>query len=450
MYNKFIDYDLDLESAVLGIFMLEPATFGACYNLVTEDCFYSDPHKQVFLAIKSVFDKGSPVDLITVTRDFYSRKVLEIDGYPAAYTLTKMVIGVCNSAHLETWCVLLRELAAKRLMIAVTSSGFQADDVLDGANEIEKKLKKILDVRVSDDWLDGSQIALRLTKKMEQGNDRASGIKTPYETVNHLNGGFKSGMVIVLGARPSVGKSAIAGQIAVHAAVLGHKVGIISLEMEAVDVFARLASADSAVEFYKIDRNLLHEEMQRKKVMESLSKLSSLPVYFSDTAQVNIHDIRAKADKLRRKHGLDFLIIDYLQLIEPESSKNSNREQEISKISRGIKLLAMTQKIPILLLAQLNREAADKEPELHHLRESGSIEQDADVVMFLHRAKDDTGMMGEESKLLIRKWRNGSPAEIPLRFEKETMRFIDPAAIQQPDLQRDNPYAGIRKTDIPF
>ena len=132
-------------------------------------------------------------------------------------------------------------------------------------------------------------------------------------------------------------------------------------------------------------------------------------------------DIRAKAEKLKTKHGLDILFIDYLQLVEPETNKTRNREQEVSAISRGIKLLAMHLKIPIVILAQLNREAADKEPELWHLRESGSIEQDADVVMFLHRAKGEDH--SNTAKLLVRKWRNGCTMEVGLRFERETMRF---------------------------
>jgi replicative DNA helicase len=427
-YTKHIDYDPELESSVLGIFLLEPSSFGASYNLVSEDCFYEAGHLKVYKMIKAMFDKGAPIDLITVTRAFYDSKVLEIDGYTTGYYLTGFVIGVCSSAHLDYWLIKLRELAARRLMVSVTSSGFTSDDVLENATDIENKLKKILDVRVSDDWLDSSQVALKLLKKMETNTGEIPGILTPFATLNRLNGGLRSGNLVVLGARPSVGKSAIAGQIAVYAARLGYKVGIISLEMEDADVYARLASSDSTVEFYKIDRNLLREEMDRKKVMDSIANLSALPIFFSDRAQVNIHDVRAKADKLKRKHGIDLLIIDYLQLMESESTKNGNREQEISKMSRGLKLMAMSGGYVSLALAQLNRDAAEKEPELHHLRESGAIEQDADIVMFLHRAKDDTGAMADEGKLLVRKWRNGAPTEIQLKFNAETMTFTEPGA----------------------
>lgn len=432
-YQQFVDYDHGLEAAVLGVFLLEPSSFGATYNLLTEDCFHSQYHLQTYQVLKSLFDKSYPVDLVTVTREYYDRKILDVDGYPTAYYLTNMMVNVVSSAHLDIWCIKLRELAARRLMVAVTSSGFEDGDVLDGASEIEKKLKKILDVRVSDDWSDSSQVAIKLSKRMEQVGDVA-GIPSPFDTLNRLNGGFRPGNVVVLGARPGVGKSALGGQVGIHAAKLGFKVGFMSLEMEDVDNYARMVSAESGVDFYKIDRNMIKDEQERVRVISSMSNLSTLPIFFSDAAQVNIHDIRAKADKLKRKHGLDLLIIDYLQLVETESTKNSNREQEISKISRGIKTMAMTSKYPILVLAQLNRDAADKEPELHHLRESGSIEQDADIVMFIHRAKDDTGSMSDEAKLLVRKWRNGAPTELALRFHKETMKFHEPGAFTIQDI----------------
>ena len=262
------------------------------------------------------------------------------------------------------------------------------------------------------------------------------GVSTSLTSLDRLNGKFRDTNLIVIGARPSVGKSAFMGRIATHAAFEGKTVGIISLEMEDKDILARSVSAESEVDFWRIDRNKFEqEEEQRNSVYKTIGKLSTLPIYFSDTAQVGMTDIRAKAERLKQRHGVDLLIIDYLQLVEPENASNRNREQEVSKISRGLKLLAMNMKIPVIILAQLNRQSAetgDKKPQLHHLRESGSIEQDADVVMFLHRdwvsgiKVDESGDSTEyQADLLVRKWRNGGPCDIKLGFHGPTMKFTE-------------------------
>lgn len=475
MLKPNLDYDYNLESAVLGICIAEPDAFGCHFHLLSDECFYKQDHQEIFKALTSLFKEGYPIDQFSVCRFFYGKNILSFkqSGEVAAFVM-ELMHGVFSSAHMEYWCCMLRELAMKRLMLIITHGGYKEGDVFDSAKDIEDKLKKVMEIRTTDDWLHISQVGIKQVKQMEsRDGNTLPGITTSINVLDRLNGGLRAGNLIVIGARPSVGKSAFMGRIAVHAAFKGCKVGIISLEMEDTAIFTRMASADSEVPFYKIDRNDLREEQQRNKVYNTISSLSTLPIYFSDTAQVNSWDIRAKAEKLKRKHGLDILIVDYLQLIEADEKKGQNREQEVAKISRGMKLLAKSLNIPVVLLAQLNRqvnEKGDNKPQLHHLRESGSIEQDADVVMFLHRecllgnVSDKDGASTEfQADLLVRKWRNGAPVEIKIGFEPEQMRFYDLEAenMKQTKEYFDKPSAGITRSypissqdgkdnDVPF
>ncbi|MES2212833.1 MAG: DnaB-like helicase C-terminal domain-containing protein, partial [Pseudomonadota bacterium] len=414
---------------------------------------------EVYKGISHLFKEGHPIDLFTVSRYFFDRKILEFkDAGQISYFLCTLMQGVNSSAHLEFWCLKLRELSAQRIMLTLTHSGLKSGDIFDAARDIDAKIKKALEIKTTDDWAHISTVGIKTVNQIESRDaNTIPGISTSINTLDTLNGGFRNGDLVIIGARPSVGKSAFMGRIATYAAAKGSIVGIISLEMEDTAIFTRMVSAESETEFYKIDRNNMKEAEQRAKVYASISTLSTLPIYFSDTAQVNAWDIRAKAEKLKRKHGLDILIVDYLQLIEPESNGKTIREQEVAKISRNMKLLAKTLQIPVIVLAQLNRAAADKKdskPELHHLRESGSIEQDADVVMFLHRdfmagvVQNAAGESTEkEADLLVRKWRNGAPMEIKLGFEPEQMRFIDPDKVKPhfEDKPPGNPQAGFQR-----
>lgn len=410
MFKKFIDYDPDLEESVLGIFLIEPLTFGACYGIVSEDCFYEQKHLLVYNEIEEYWKAGGQIDLLTISRRFYEKGILEIAGHNTSYFLSGLTRSVVSSSHIESWCLFLRELGAKRLMIEATTSGMgKGENVFESAELIKNKIQKALEIKATNDWLNVSNVSQQLleniTNAAENGN---SGLSTGFGTLDKANGGFKPGNMVVVAARPGMGKSAFMGKIAKELAMKNKRVGVMSLEMPAADVFARIVSAESGIPFWKIDKGLVTDEDNQNKINESLSRLSHLPIFFSETAKVNSFDIRAKAEKLQRKNGLDILFIDYLQLIDSDESKNKTRENQVSSISRAIKLLAMDLKIPVVILAQLNRQAANDKPELHHLRESGAIEQDADVVMFIHRdweagkqVNEDGGSTENEADLLI-------------------------------------------------
>lgn len=466
MFRNLIDYDLEMEEKVLGVFLMEPLAYASVISILREECFYGERSKEVYKAIKYCYEEGYGIDYLVVQNYFYQKKILQISGENIAYITTCFMSGVVTSAHLVTWCLLLRQLAANRLMFQFKNSGSLKGDVFEEAVEMEERIREIMQVKLTDDWVHISQVALKLDKHMREVKEHGvMGVTTSIDQLDGMNGAFRNTNLIVIGARPSVGKSAFMGRIATYAAFKGKTVGIISLEMEDKDIFARNIAADADVDFWRIDRNNFHqEEEQRDKVYDAMRKLSKLPIYFSDTAQVGLTDIRAKAERIKTRHGVDLLIIDYLQLIEPENVNNRNREQEVSKICRGLKLLAMNMKIPIIILAQLNRQAEEKvnkKPELHHLRESGSIEQDADVVMFLHRdwqsgiKEDEHGNSTEyQADLLIRKWRNGATGDIKLGFHGPTMKFTEiplgaisgSATVSKPP---DKPNAGFQNARLP-
>jgi replicative DNA helicase len=457
-YRKGVDYDLEMEAAVLGICILDPIAYGSVLQILCEECFYSNDHLYIYQQIDKMHKEGYPIDILTLTHNIRkSGKEYMESNDNVGYFIANLTFGVYNSAHLETWCLILREKAANREMINLKTSGYVGDDVFESAGLIKERLNKILDVRYVDDWKTITQVAKEAeTEIKERALDPNNLLTTTFATVDSVNGGFRAGNLIILAARPSVGKSALLGRLATRNASLGKKVGIISLEMENTSIYTRLVSFESDVNFSQIDRDTL-EGRQRKVVYETIHKMDKYPIYFSDTASVNSQDIRSKVEKLKKKYGCDILFIDYLQLIETPNERGKSREQEVAKISKEMKALARTMQIPIVLLAQVNRAAMDKgdsKPQLHHLRESGSIEADADIVMFLHRdwlvgkTTDAEGRSTEkEAHLLIRKWRNGAPFEMKIGFEPSIMKFYELEGetihLVSPEPEQQNPSAGI-------
>lgn len=437
VYQPFTDYDTELEKSVLGVCLVEPRAYSKVHGVLTPDCFYEEAHRKIFTAMQQVWEHGLPIDLLTVTRELLDKEITTIKNEDTPYYVATLCRHVVNGSHLQQWCLMLRELAARRMMIHLTTHRFHGDDVLQGAEQINSSLQQALQMRRADDWQDASTAALALTQHMDDVlTQDAVGITTGFPTLDNLNGGFRGGQLIVIGARPSVGKSALMGGMALNAARQGKKVGIMSLEMPAKDLFGRMVSRETGVDFAELDRYGVYEEEKRDRITQSITGMSALPLYFSDAAQCTIHDIRAKAEQLKSRHGLDMLLLDYLQLVE-ETDTYRSREQGIAQVSRGLKMLAMNLEIPVIALSQLNRSSehrADKRPTMADLRESGAIEQDADIVMLLHRDwrsgiyQDEMGNSTQhQADLIICKWRNGNPQDLKLHFEAETMSFSEAA-----------------------
>ena len=261
------------------------------------------------------------------------------------------------------------------------------------------------------------------------------GVTTGFPTLDKFTGGFQQGGMYIVGARPSVGKSAFMNSMVLGAANVGKNVAVISLEMQNRAISARISSLVTEVEYWRINRNRMIDEQQAQYFYEQISKMAELPIKISDTAEVNIGDIKAKIARLKQNGEVDILFIDYLQLIEADDENGRNREREVAKISRSIKLMAKQFDIPVVILCQLNRlseQGVDKKPKLYNLRESGSLEQDADGVLLLHRdwqsgiKADENGNSTErEADIIIAKWRDGEVTEYKVGFDGAKMKFFE-------------------------
>lgn len=441
---KDIHYCKSLEYAVLGACLLEKQALGRTYGIITKNCFYFSDNQAVYETMIEMWNRNIPIDIITVCLNMVDKGIKLAAGNTDWY-MVELTNAVVSSANLEYHCFRLNEMWRKREIFKLTQSG--TDNSIgskEQMNLINEKLNSILQGEIKKDWTSMDELMIELLQHHE---DIKAGkkimITTGIKALDKENGGFSPGQMIVIGARPAVGKSSLMGKIALAQAMQGFKVGIISLEMNNVDIASRLTSLDTDIEFWRIHRNLFADQSQAERFYNIINtKTANLPIYISDKTKVDIAEIKAKAAKLKHKHGLDVLMIDYIQLVEGGANqKNQNRENEVSRISRGIKLLAMEMQIPVIVLCQLNRNVTtrkgkDRYPHLSDLRESGSLEQDPDVVLMLHRdwmsgtLQNESGFSTEfEADLLAVKWRNGAMCHVQLEFDPPKMKFKDKSGL---------------------
>lgn len=437
-YRPGINMHEEMERAVLGAMLLEKTAIARVISILDENCFYYPINKLIFVYMKKMWDRSEAIDCLTL-HHFVCRSEGErdYDGFHIGYWITNCIKDVVSTAHLEQHSILLRRMYVDRELIALTTQG------TDGSKDLDERIKSLQDellnlslIKTADDWLDMSAMMVNLSQHMDKVRDLSMiGITTGFKGIDRVTGGLMPGQLVIVGARPSVGKSAFMGKMVLHAAMSGKHVGIVSLEMESTQVAGRILSLDTDIEFWRIYKAKLADQQQSDTMYQRMAEMANLPIKISDKTQVSISDIKAKAIQLIHRKELDILFIDYLQLMEGETTKNSNREQEIGKISRGLKLLAMEYKIPVVALCQLNRQSearSDKRPRLSDLRESGNIEQDADGVILLHRDwmsgifVDSNGESTENSaNAIISKWRNGELADISLKWDGAKMKFYE-------------------------
>ncbi len=444
MYQKNIHYSPGLERAILGATMIEKSAFGRIFGSIDKDCFYHVGHQIVFESIEFMYKNGMPIDFLTVT-DYVMRvkNIRAIDDDNSDYFIAKLTNDVVGTGHLEYHTHIVKTLWMERQLIRLTHGGGKLEGpVRSQIYEIQKKLQALQEKTTEHDWVDMTQMMVDLYRHQEEMRKTGGiGMPTGFSMLDRENGGFHPGQLVVIGARPSVGKSALLGSIAMGMAVKGKTVGIVSLEMSNVEIAARLAALDTNTDFNVLFRGLYRDVDETDKVYQRIGEhTSTLPIYVSDKTKVSVPEIRSKAEKLKQLHGLDCLMIDYLQLVNVSDtySKNRNRENEIAEMSRGCKIMAKEMGVPVVLLCQLNREVTKRKgeeryPQLSDLRESGAIEQDADVVMFLHRdfmagfQTDEQGNSTErQGDLVVRKWRNGkNNFIIPMDFDGPKMKFSE-------------------------
>lgn len=444
-FKKWIHYSHEIEKSILGAILCEIGAFSKVSNIIRSDFFYFDENSIIFSAMSEMFLRNIPIDIYTVVDYLMNeKKINEFNGVNVPLYVTRLTNEVCSTAHIEYHSYILKRMWVERELIIITNEGIsETESISEKLTYLNKKLLELNVKETKKDWVDFSELLVDLyAHQDEMIKTSGKGITTGFLKLDDENGGFFGGQFIVIGARPSVGKSAIAGQMALKMAKQHKKVGIISLEMNNNEIAARLTSIITNTDFSVIFRNLFRDENQRDNWYKKINNHVDLPIFISDSTNVNIFDIKNKIYKLKNEYGVDCIFIDYIQLINTENTnRNKTRENEVSAISRGLKVLAKELNIPIIALAQLNRlvthrTGQNRYPQLSDLRESGSIEQDADVVMFIHRdwmlglpeyMVDENGLSTEnKADLIIRKWRNGnSNNKIELFFDKTKMMFTD-------------------------
>jgi len=398
------------------------------------DSFYRDAHRYIFEAILVLFDKGEPVDLVTVTETL--RKSGKLDAVGGSVYVADLINSVPTAANVDHYTKIVEEKYILRRLIesgtSIVGEAFsdphQIDDVLDNA---EKMIFDIAMRHSREGFHKIDSVIKNVLDKIDSlygKNQSITGVPTGYADLDNMTAGFQNSELIILAARPSVGKTAFALNIAQDVAIRSKiPVAIFSLEMSKESLAQRMLCAEAEIEQQKLKTATL-SDTGWKKLTRALGRLSEAPIYIDDSASMSSTEIRAKARRLKLEKGLGLIIVDYLQLMRGNKSRVENRVQEISEIARSLKVMARELECPVVALSQLSRaveQRPDRIPRLSDLRESGEIEQTADLVMFIHR--DDyynpQSERGNIAEIIIAKQRNGPVGQLELVFRKEIAKF---------------------------
>lgn len=447
VYGKVPPQARDLEEGILGAIMLEKFAFDKVIDLITPEVFYVEAHQRIFSAMMALNAKSQPIDINTVNEQLRSTEELEMCG--GKYYVTQLTNSVVSSAHIEAHAHIVFQKFIARQYIQLggemIGQGFEdSTDVFDMIDDIEKRMYQVTSAlhKKASVGLDTLLVkAISEIHALMDNDQEVSGVPSGFKNVDILTHGWQPTDLIILAARPGVGKTALALNFARNAALHPIKptpVGFFSLEMSAGQLVRRLLASESEIPLKKIQRGRLDkEEVKLILYPKGIQPLSQASIHIDDTPGLNIFDLRHKARAMKRKYNIGLLIVDYLQLMSGTntSNNNRNREQEISEISRGLKKLAKELDIPIMALSQLSRETekrSNKEPVLSDLRESGAIEQDSDAVVFIYRPeyyglhRDAAGESNPgETILKFAKYRNGEPGTCKLRAQLWIQKFIE-------------------------
>ncbi len=436
---KIPPHNAEAEQTVLGSVLIDKNAIHKVADMLIGEDFYVPAHETIYNAIIELYEKRQPIDVMTVGNLLKEKKRLpEVGG--SAY-LADLTNQVTTASHVDHYAQIVKEKKISRDLIRasaeISEGAFdQSDDFEQMLDNVEQKILGISQKSLPKNFVHiGQELAGAIDRisKLHDNQGAMRGVPTGFKDLDHYLSGLQKSDLVILGARPSVGKTSFAMDIAKNAAMQGFKVGVFSLEMSREQVIDRLISSESGVPLWKLRTGRITDDTDFQMIQASLDKLSNAPIFIDDTPSPSIMQIRAMARRLQVEHGLDMLVIDYLQLIMPRRTQSDNMVQQVTEISRGLKAIARELNIPVLALSQLSRavdQRDNKTPKLHDLRESGSIEQDADVVMFIYREKDPTTIQpGEESitQIIIAKHRNGPLGVVDLHFDadKTSFRSID-------------------------
>lgn len=428
-------HNIEAEQAVLGAIFLEPEAFSTAAERIGPSDFFRAGHQVIFEAMLELFEKGEPIDLVTVTTLLSDSNKLEIAG--GVPYLTDLASSVPTAANIDYYSKIVEEKALLRRLIQtateiVTESYNREDEVEELLDQAERNILAVSSRKNATSFKPIKDVLIEVydnIEKLHHAKDDVTGIPTGFRDLDRITSGFQKSDLIIIAARPSMGKTAFALNIAQNVAInTDENVAIFSLEMGAEQLVQRMLCAEGNIDSQRLRTGKLEQEDWGKLTM-AMGSLSHAGIFIDDSPGIRVSDIRSKCRRLKQEHGLGMIIIDYLQLIQGSERLRENRQQEVSEISRSLKSLARELEVPVIALSQLSRsveQRQDKRPMMSDLRESGSIEQDADIVGFLYREDYyDKDSDNQNIEIIISKQRNGPTGTVELAFVKEFNKFVD-------------------------
>lgn len=443
MYGKLPPQAVPLEEAVLGAIMLEKEALTVVLDILRPESFYTDAHQLIFTAVLKLFERSQPIDLLTVMEELKKMGELETVGGPAY--LAELTNKIASAANIEYHSRIIAQKFIQREMIRVSTKVLKdayedTTDVFELLDQAEQGLFSIAQQNMNKSYSTMGGLASAFLKQIEELKNRKdglTGVPTGFTELDRLTSGWQRSDLIILAARPGMGKTSFVLSIARNAALdFKMPVAVFSLEMSNLQLAQRLIAMEAEISGSKM-RNGQLEDYEWHQLYAAIEKVSEAPIYIDDTPAINIFELRAKCRRLKSQHDIQLVIIDYLQLMSGAGdSTRGNREQEVGAISRALKSLAKELNVPVIALAQLSRavevRGGSKRPQLSDLRESGSIEQDADIVSFIYRPEYYQIMEDEEgnslkgiAEVIVAKHRNGALSTVKLRFTDQFARFSD-------------------------
>jgi replicative DNA helicase len=431
----------DAEQSLLGGILIDPEALNKIADIVEPDDFYRDDHKTIFRLVLDLYERSEPIDLVTVGGLARDKGLVEKIG--GITNLSRLVDGMPTSANITQYAKMVKEKALLRnIMLTATEiveKGYAVETNVDGfIDEAEQMIFQIAEKKYKQSFFSMKDLVMESMKSIEslaERHDGITGVPTGFTDLDKMTGGLQHSDLIVVAGRPSMGKTSFALNMAQFAALAGDgdvgglPVGVFSLEMSKEQLVMRLLSSEAEVEFFKIRGGGLRDE-ERMRLGRAAGKLYGAPLYIDDTPALTVLELRARARRLKKEHGLSMIVIDYLQLMRGRASNLDRREQEISEISRSLKALAKELNVPIIAISQLNRmveQREDKRPRLSDLRESGAIEQDADVIIFIYRdvVYNKETKEPNTAEIIIGKQRNGPIGDVRLTFLDKYTTFAN-------------------------
>jgi replicative DNA helicase len=440
--DRTLPHNLEAERSVLGAILINNHAFNQAAEVIDAQAFFRDAHRRIFEKMVTLTDRSDPVDLVTLKDELVRSGELDEVGGPAY--ISALTDGVPRSANVEHYARIVKEKSTLRRLIQsaseVLARAYDAEEDADNLlDEAERSIFEIADNRMRTGFVRVSELVdsgYQLIEQLQSSRGLVTGVPTGFVDLDEMTSGFQPSDLIIVAARPSMGKTSFVMNIALNSAIQANRtIGVFSLEMSKEQLFLRMLTSEARVDAHRFRGGFLGEQ-DYARLVQAFGRLHDAKVFIDDTPSAGILEMRAKARRLKLEHGLDMLVIDYLQLMQGRG-RFDNRQQELAAISRSLKILAKELQVPIVALSQLSRATetrGDHRPQLSDLRESGALEQDADVVLFIFR--EEMYMVDGErnpesegvAEIIIGKQRNGPIGSVKLAFLKQYTRFENLAA----------------------